>query len=67
MESVKAEAVAGEGKAVTSERFRYGEDSGCGALNCVEAEAGKNRHPWSGTARRTALRNAMLSAVACPR
>ena len=41
MESVKAEAVAGEGKAVTSERFRYEEES-CGALQREEAEIGKN-------------------------
>jgi len=67
MESVKAEAVAGEGKAVTSERSRYGEETGCGALERVEAEAGKNRHSWSEPARRTALWNAMLSAVACLR
>jgi hypothetical protein len=41
MESVKAEAVAGEGKAVTSERFRYEEES-CGAPQREEAEIGKN-------------------------
>ena len=40
MESAKAEAVAGEGKAVTSERSRYEER--CGALERVEAEAGEN-------------------------
>jgi hypothetical protein len=41
MEPAKAGAVAGEGKAVSSERFRYGEATGCGALNREEAEAGK--------------------------
>ena len=40
MESAKAEAVAGEGKAVSSERSRYGERS-CGALERVEVEAGE--------------------------
>ena len=40
MESVKAEAVAGEGKAVTSERFRYEEES-CGAPQREEAEIEK--------------------------
>jgi hypothetical protein len=40
MESAKAGAVAGEGKAVTSERSRYEER--CGAPEGVEAEAGKN-------------------------
>jgi len=42
MESAKAEAVAGEGKAVTSERFRYGETD-CGALKRVETKAEKKR------------------------
>jgi hypothetical protein len=41
MESVKAEAVAGEGKAVTSERFRLRRES-CGALERDEAETGEN-------------------------
>jgi hypothetical protein len=41
MESAKAEAVAGEGKAVTSERFRYGEKTGCGEPIRDEAETGK--------------------------
>jgi len=41
MESAKAEAVAGEGKAVTSERFRY-EETSCGALERDEAETGEN-------------------------
>jgi len=40
MESAKAEAVAGEGKAVSSERSRYGEGS-CSVLERVEAEAAK--------------------------
>jgi hypothetical protein len=40
MESVKAEAVVGEGKAVTSERSSY--EDGCGAPECVEAGAGEN-------------------------
>jgi hypothetical protein len=64
MESAKAEAVAGEGKAVTSERFRYEEN--CGA---PEREEGKieKRFSWSESAGRTVLRNAMFSAVACPR
>jgi len=40
MESAKVEAVAGEEKAVTSERFRYEES--CGALERDEAETGEN-------------------------
>jgi len=40
MESVKAGAVAGEGKAVTSERFSFGKIS-CGASESVEAVAAK--------------------------
>jgi hypothetical protein len=39
MESVKAEAVVGEGKAVTSERFRYERD--CGAPEREEGKAEK--------------------------
>jgi len=65
MESAKAEAVAGEGKAVTSERFRY-EETDCGAPEREEGETEK-RFSWSGSAKRTVLRNAMFSAVACPR
>jgi hypothetical protein len=40
MESVKAEAVAGEGKAVTSERSSFGMIS-CGAPESVEAATAK--------------------------
>ena len=66
MESVKAEAVAGEGKAVSSKRSRYGERS-CGALERVEAEAGKTGIRGANQRWRTALRDAMFGAVACPR
>jgi hypothetical protein len=40
MESAKAGAVAGEGKAVTSERSRC--EKRCGVLERVESEAGEN-------------------------
>jgi hypothetical protein len=43
MESVKAEAVAGERKAVTSDRSRFRETTkGCGALEGIEPGGGEN-------------------------
>ena len=65
MESVKAEAVAGEGKAVTSERSRYGER--CGAPFREEAEAGENSFRGARRQRAQYSGNALLGAVACPR
>jgi hypothetical protein len=41
MESAKAEAVAGEGKAVTSERFRY-EVKAAARCNVKKRRSGKN-------------------------
>jgi len=57
MESAKAEAVAGEGKAVTSKRFRYGEVQAAARRIAAKREFEK-RTPWSETAGRTALQNA---------
>jgi hypothetical protein len=64
MESVKAEAVAGEGKAVASERFSFGMKTAA-RLKAMKRQLLK-QSPGSRQAMRTALRNAMFSTDACP-